>query len=102
MRFVTAASICLFGTSANALSMDECRAQYKAENGTEVQVKRCGIDPKASPPTPAAPRNIDSACARASKRPAEYLEPDWERTTLCLKLQDGFRSTRPNPPNVNC
>jgi hypothetical protein len=38
--------------------MDECKAQYKAENaaGTRIttwadyQVKRCGIDPKANDP----------------------------------------------------
>jgi hypothetical protein len=58
IRLFTAAAICLFGTSTNALTMDECKAQYKAENaaGTRIttwadyQVKRCGIDPKANDP----------------------------------------------------
>jgi len=67
VRLVTVAAICLFGTSANALTMDECRAQYKADQAAakkglamtwvDYQVKRCGLDPKASapPPKPAAP-----------------------------------------------
>ena len=64
IRLFTAAAICLFGTSANALTMDECKAQYKAENaaGTRIttwadyQVKRCGInDPKANATTPKPP-----------------------------------------------
>src|SRR5215470_5240824 len=58
IRLFTAAAICVFGTSANALTMDECKAKYKAENaaGTRTatwavyQVKRCGIDPKANDP----------------------------------------------------
>jgi hypothetical protein len=55
--------VCLFGTSVNALTMQECRAQYKAHlghgpkggasiNWHDYQVKRCGIDPNASAPTP--------------------------------------------------
>jgi hypothetical protein len=55
--------VCLFGTSVNALTMQECRAQYKAHLGTgpkggalmswhDYQVERCGIDPNASAPTP--------------------------------------------------
>jgi hypothetical protein len=28
---VTVVAVCLFGTSANALTMEECRAQYKAD-----------------------------------------------------------------------
>jgi hypothetical protein len=58
---VAVVAVCLFGTSANALTQKECRAQYKADigpNGTapmnwhDYQVKRCGIDPNASAPTP--------------------------------------------------
>jgi len=62
---VALAAISLFGTSATALTMEECRAQYKAEKaaGTgeraygwiDYQVKICGIDPKASAPTPKKP-----------------------------------------------
>jgi hypothetical protein len=53
--------ICLFGTSVNALTMEECRARYKADMAPkgaarmtwhDYQVKRCGIDPNASAPTP--------------------------------------------------
>jgi hypothetical protein len=53
--------VCLFGTSVDALTMQECRAQYKAHLGPkggasiswhDYQVKRCGIDPNASAPTP--------------------------------------------------
>jgi hypothetical protein len=65
-RTVIVAAISLFGTSANALSMQECRTQYKADHANrrgermiwvDYQVKRCGIEPKASapPPGPAAP-----------------------------------------------
>jgi hypothetical protein len=59
---VAVVAVCLFGTSANAVTQKECRAQYKADNigpnGTahmnwhDYQVKRCGIDPNASAPTP--------------------------------------------------
>jgi hypothetical protein len=51
---------CLFGTSVNALTMEECRAQYKADldhkgrpftSWPDYQVKRCGVDPKAVAPT---------------------------------------------------
>jgi hypothetical protein len=60
-RLGTVAAICLFGTSANAaLTMAECRAQYKAKHAakavtlawSDYQAKRCGIDPKANAPTP--------------------------------------------------
>ena len=53
--------VCLFGTSVNALTMQECRAQYKADLGpkggartswNDYQVKHCGIGPNASTPTP--------------------------------------------------
>ena len=52
--------VCLFGTSVKALTMEECRAQYKADMAPkgaariswhDYQVKRCGIDPNASAPT---------------------------------------------------
>ena len=57
---VALAAISLFGTSATALTMEECRAQYKADMAPkgaarmswhDYQVKRCGIDPNASAPT---------------------------------------------------
>jgi hypothetical protein len=53
--------LCLFGTSVNALTMEECRGQYKADmapkgatrmNWHDYQVKRCGINPSATAPTP--------------------------------------------------
>ena len=54
------AALCLFGTSASALTMEECRAKYKAEKAAgrasiawvDYQKKRCGIDPKAAAPKP--------------------------------------------------
>ena len=58
---VSVVAVCLFGTSANALTMEECRAQYKTDMAPkgaartswhDDQVKRCGIDPNASAPTP--------------------------------------------------
>ena len=58
--FVTVAAVGLFGTPVNALTMEECRAQYKADLAPkgaaritwhDYQVKRCGIDPNASAPT---------------------------------------------------
>jgi hypothetical protein len=61
-RLVIVAALCLFGTSANALTMEECKAKYKADLATknhssrswaEYQVERCGIDPKATAQTPA-------------------------------------------------
>ena len=60
-RLGIVAAICLFGTSADAMTMEECRAQYKADYAgkksgaipwADYQVKRCGIAPKASAPTP--------------------------------------------------
>jgi hypothetical protein len=65
-RLVTVVAVGLFGTPVNALTMKECRAQYKADValkgsvGTswhDYQVKRCGIDPNDSAPTekPSAP-----------------------------------------------
>ena len=58
---VTVVAVCLFGTSVNALTMEECRAKYKADLAPkgaaritwhDYQVKHCGIDPNASAPTP--------------------------------------------------
>jgi hypothetical protein len=54
------AALCLFGTSASALTMEECRAKYKAEKAAgraaivwaDYQKKRCGIDPEAAAPKP--------------------------------------------------
>ncbi|KRQ97456.1 hypothetical protein CQ12_01910 [Bradyrhizobium jicamae] len=59
-RIVIVAAISAFSTSVNALSMQECRAQYRADHAArdvrmswvDYQVKRCGINPKASTPTP--------------------------------------------------
>jgi hypothetical protein len=56
----TVAALCLFVTSASALTMEECRAKYKAEKAAgmasiawvDYQKKRCGIDPKAAAPKP--------------------------------------------------
>ena len=58
-RVAAIAAIGLFGTSANALTKEECSAQYKAEiaarkvvmTWADYQAKLCGIDPKASAPT---------------------------------------------------
>jgi hypothetical protein len=64
---VTVAALCLWGTSARALTAQECRANYKAEqkaaggsvgiSWVDYQKKKCGISAKASAPTqpPAAP-----------------------------------------------
>ncbi|MGY4176089.1 hypothetical protein ACVIHH_001380 [Bradyrhizobium sp. USDA 4518] len=61
---VIVAVIGLFTSSTNAMTMEECRAQYKAEynhpakkKGIGIdwhgyQTKRCGIDPNASVPAP--------------------------------------------------
>jgi hypothetical protein len=66
-RLTIVAALCLFGTSASALSMEECRAKYKAamdkaKGGIgiawgEYQEKECGISANAPEPkpTPSAP-----------------------------------------------
>ena len=54
----------LYGTSASALTMEECRDKYKAAHtagtyaGTWVsfQETKCGINTKATTPPPAAPK----------------------------------------------
>jgi hypothetical protein len=59
---VTALGLC--GTSANALTMQECRAKYKAAHAAETyagtwiafQETKCGINTKATTPPPAAPK----------------------------------------------
>jgi uncharacterized protein YdbL (DUF1318 family) len=59
---VTALGLC--GTSASALTMQECRAKYKAAHATGTvgdtwigfQEKKCGINTKATTPPPAAPK----------------------------------------------
>jgi hypothetical protein len=62
VRFIlTVVGVCFFGAPVNALTMQECRAQYKADLGpkggartswNDYQVKHCGIGPNASTPTP--------------------------------------------------
>ena len=63
---VAVVAVCLFGTSVNALTVEDCRAQYKADMAPkgaarmtwhDYQVKRCGIDSNASSltPKPSAP-----------------------------------------------
>jgi hypothetical protein len=56
-RLIAAAAIALLSTSAEALTMQECRDQYRADHARGVrtpwdiyQVKVCGIDTKASAP----------------------------------------------------
>jgi hypothetical protein len=57
---VIVVGICSLGTPVNALTMEECRIQYKTDmapkgaarmNWHDYQVRRCGIDPNASVPT---------------------------------------------------
>jgi hypothetical protein len=72
IRCLVAVVVCLFATSVNAvtsvnaLTMEECRTQYKADMAPrratrmswhDYQMKRCGIDPNgnASTPSPSAP-----------------------------------------------
>jgi len=52
--------VCLFGTPLNAMTMQECKARYKADLGpkgqasttwADYQVKRCGIEPHDAAPT---------------------------------------------------
>ena len=58
---VTVAALCLFGASANALTMEECRANYKAaianksayKSWVDYQQRYCGINDKAAAPKPA-------------------------------------------------
>jgi hypothetical protein len=60
---VIVGALCLWGTSASALTMQECRAKYKAAhaagtigiNWIDYQKKHCGISAKATAPPPAAP-----------------------------------------------
>lgn len=63
---VTVAALCLWGTSASALTEQECSANYKAEqkaagsvgiSWVDYQKEKCGISAKATAPTqpPAAP-----------------------------------------------
>jgi hypothetical protein len=56
-RLIAAAAMAILNTSAEALTMQECRDQSKADHARGVrtpwdiyQVKVCGIDTKASPP----------------------------------------------------
>jgi hypothetical protein len=62
---VIVTALCLCGTSASALTMQECRAKYKAAQATRTfdtwagfQEKKCGIHAKATASTlpPAAPK----------------------------------------------
>ena len=67
-RLAIVAALCLFGTSASALTMEECKARYKAAmdkstksgigmDWAQFQVKECGISANAPEPkpTPSAP-----------------------------------------------
>jgi hypothetical protein len=56
---VTVTVLCLCSTSASALTMEECRAKYKAAlasggpgNWALFQETKCGIDAKAPAPKP--------------------------------------------------
>ena len=63
---VIVTALCVCGTSASALTMQECRAKYKAEHAAKMirtdwitfQETQCGINAKATTPTPplAAPK----------------------------------------------
>jgi hypothetical protein len=65
-RLVIVTALCMCGTSASALTMQECRAKYKAAQATgtvgqswaRFQETKCGIHAKATAPTPppAAPK----------------------------------------------
>ena len=58
-------ALCLFGTSASALTMEECRAKYKAAmdknkagvgmSWGDFQETECGIKAVEPKPAPAAP-----------------------------------------------
>ena len=74
--FVIAAALCLCGTSADALTMQECSAKYKAaqaagtlkgQSWAAFRKAECGADasPAAAPATPAA-----APSASAPARPA--------------------------------
>ena len=62
---VIVTALCSYGTSASALTKQECRAKYKAAQATrsvgiawvDYQKNRCGINAKATArtPPPAAP-----------------------------------------------
>jgi hypothetical protein len=60
-NLVTVAALCLFGASANALTMEECKANYKAaiakktfpRSWVDYQERYCGINDKAAAPKPA-------------------------------------------------
>ena len=62
---VIVTAICLCGTSASALTMDECRAKYNAAQvpgklvmkWADFQEKQCGINTKATAPTPPREKN---------------------------------------------
>jgi hypothetical protein len=64
IRSLVIVALGLCGTSASALTMQECRAEYKAAQATgtfpgtwiEFQEKKCGINTKANTPPPAAPK----------------------------------------------
>src|SRR5262245_57191162 len=64
-HFVIVAALCLCGNSANALTMQECSAKYKAaqaagtlrgQSWVAFRKAECGVDasPAAAPATPAA------------------------------------------------
>jgi hypothetical protein len=43
IRCVVVAVVCLFGTSVNALTMQECRAQYKADQAPKEGLALAGL-----------------------------------------------------------
>jgi len=56
---MTVVVVCLLGTPVNAMTMEECKAQYKADLGPkgeastswpDYQMKRCGINPNDAAP----------------------------------------------------
>jgi hypothetical protein len=63
---VIVTALCMCGSSASALTMQECRAKYKEAHATGTvgttwgtfQERKCGIHAKATAPTPppAAPK----------------------------------------------
>ena len=75
------AAVCLWGTSANALTMKECSAKYKAAqtagslNGqkwNDFRKAECGADAAATPAaTPAAATAAAPAAAPAAPAPAK-------------------------------
>jgi len=76
---VIVTALCWWGTAANALTMHECRAKYKAaqtKSGVGLtwirfQEKKCGIHAKATAPTP-QPGAPESAEVRPPQLAASF------------------------------